>query len=49
MVVIEEVVTQQPPQVILVQHDDMVEALAAQGPDEALHVRILPRRPWRRL
>ena len=48
-VVVEEVVAQQATQVVLVQHDDVVEALAAQGPDEAFHVRILPRGPRRRL
>jgi hypothetical protein len=31
----------------LVQHDDVVEALAAEGADEPFHVGILPRRPRR--
>ena len=48
-VVVDEVVAQQATQVGLVQHHDVVEALAAQGADEAFHVRILPRRPRRRL
>jgi hypothetical protein len=48
-VVVDAVGAQQATQMGLVQHDDVVEALAAQGPDEALHVRILPRRPRRRL
>jgi hypothetical protein len=48
-VVVGEVVSQQATQVRVVQHHDVVEALAAQGPDEAFHVRILPRRPRRRL
>jgi hypothetical protein len=45
VVVIEEVVTEQATQMILVQDDDVVEALAAQGPDEAFDVGILPRGP----
>jgi hypothetical protein len=40
VVVIEEVVTEQATQMILVQDDDVIEAVAAQGPDEAFHVRI---------
>jgi hypothetical protein len=49
VVVIEEVVMEQATQMILVQDEDVVETLAAQGPDEAFHVRILPRGPRRRL
>jgi hypothetical protein len=45
LVVVDEVLAQQATQVGLVQHDHMVEALAAQGPDEALDIGILPRRP----
>jgi hypothetical protein len=48
-VVVGEVVSQQATQVGLVQHDHMIEALAAQGPDETFHVRILPRGPRGRL
>jgi hypothetical protein len=48
-VVVGEVVSQQATQVRVVPHHDVVEALAAQGPDEAFHVRILLRRPRRRL
>ena len=48
-VVVEEVVAQQATQVDLVEHDHMVEALAAQGSDEAFHVRILPWGPGGRL
>ena len=47
--VVGKVVSQQATQVGLVQHDHMVEALAAQGPNEAFHVRILPRGPRGRL
>jgi hypothetical protein len=42
-VVVGEVVSQQVTQVRFVLDHTMVEALAAQGPNEALHVRILPR------
>jgi hypothetical protein len=48
-VVVGEVVSPQVTQVRFVQDHDVVEALAAQGPNEALHVRILPRGPGRRL
>jgi hypothetical protein len=48
-VVVGEVVSQQVTQVRFVQDHDVVEALAAQGPHEALHVGILPRGPGRRL
>ena len=48
-VVVEEVVTQQAAQMGFVQHHDVVEALAAEGADEPFRVRILPRRPRRRL
>ena len=43
-VVVEEILAQQPTQVGVVQHHDVVEALAAEGADEPFHVRILPRR-----
>ena len=39
-----EVAAQRP----LVRHDDVIEALAPQGADQALHGRILPRRTRRR-
>jgi hypothetical protein len=45
MVVIEEVVTEQAAEMILVQDDDVMEAVAAQCADKAFHVGILPRRP----
>ena len=41
-VVVGEVVSQQATQLRVVQHHDVVEALAAQGADEPFHVRILP-------
>ena len=31
----------------LIPHDDVIKTLAPQGSDQALHERILPRRPWR--
>ena len=37
--------TEDPPQVPLTQDDDVVETLAAEGPDHSLDVGILPRRP----
>jgi hypothetical protein len=39
-VVVGKVVSQQPTQMGLVEHDHMVEALTAEGSDEAFHVRI---------
>jgi hypothetical protein len=42
-VVVGEIVSQHATQVRFVQHHDVVEALAAEGPDEAFHVRILRR------
>jgi hypothetical protein len=47
--VVGKVVAQQATQVGLVKHHHVVETLAAQGPDEAFHVRILPRGPRRGL
>ena len=43
-VVVAEVLAENPPQVFLPQHDDVVEALAAYGPDQSLDVRALPRK-----
>jgi len=48
-VVVGEIVSQHATQVRFVQHHYVVEALAAEGSDEAFHVRILPRGPRRRL
>jgi hypothetical protein len=45
VVVIEEVVTEQAAQMILVEDEEVIEALPAHGPDKAFHVGILPRRP----
>ena len=47
-VVVGEVRVQQAVEVDFVHHHDVAEALAAQGANEAFHVRILPRRPRRR-
>jgi hypothetical protein len=44
-VVVEEVVTEQATQVGVVQHHRVVEALAAQGPDETFDIGNLPRGP----
>ena len=48
-VVGDKVVAQPATPVGLVEHHHVVETLAAQGPDEAFHVRILPRGPGRGL
>jgi hypothetical protein len=45
MMVILEVISQEPPQMSFVQDDRMIQAFAADTPDEALHVGILPRTP----
>jgi hypothetical protein len=47
--VVGEVVSQQVTQMGFVQHHDVVEILAAEGADEPFDIRILPRRPSRRL
>ena len=46
MVVIEEQ-SKHAPERPLIPHDDVIKTLAPQGSDQALHERILPRRPWR--
>ena len=46
-VVILEVLGQDSVQVIVVQHNHVVQALSAYGADQSLHVRILPRRAGR--
>jgi len=43
-VVVREVLRQHPPQVHLVQHDHMVQAVPAKRADEPFRVRVLPRR-----
>ena len=48
-VVVDEVVAQQATQMGLVEDDDVIEALAAQGADEAFAIGILSRRPRRSL
>ena len=42
-VVVGEVGTQEPAPMGLIENEEVVEALAAEGPDEAFHVGILPR------
>ena len=41
--VVAEVVREDPPEMTLVDHDDVIKALAADGPDEPLYEGILPR------
>jgi energy-coupling factor transporter ATP-binding protein EcfA2 len=48
-VVVDEVPAQQATQMGFVRHHDVVETLAAEGADEPFDIRILPRRPSRRL
>ena len=45
-VVIIQVLIQNPQQVSLVEHDDVMKALASDGADHPLRVRILPGRSW---
>ena len=47
-VVVREVGAEETPQVPFVEHDDVIQALAAKRADDALDVRILPGRPRRR-
>lgn len=47
-VVIVRVVAQEPPQEPFVEHDDVVQALAADRPDKSFNVAILPGRARRR-
>ena len=47
MAVVRDVSAEQSSEVPLVEHDDVVQALAAHRPDHAFHVWILPRRPRR--
>jgi hypothetical protein len=44
--VIPEVIGQNAPQMGLVQHDDVIEHLPTDAPDEPFHIRILPWRAW---
>ena len=43
LLVIGKVAGQEPPQMVLVQHDDMIQTRAANTPDESFDVGILPR------
>jgi hypothetical protein len=47
MIVLVDEPPKQSSQMTLVQHDDVVQQLATQGPDHAFRVWILPRRPSR--
>jgi hypothetical protein len=44
--IIVEILLKEPLEVAFAQHDYMIQALAANTPDEVLHIRILPRTPW---
>jgi hypothetical protein len=44
-IVIGHVGAQEPAEVAFIEHEDVVEALAAQGPDQTFDIGILPRRP----
>ena len=44
--IIVEVFGQEPPQMSRVQDDHVIQAFAANTPDQPLDVRILPRTPW---
>src|SRR5262245_34284699 len=43
--VVREVADQQPPQMLLVEDDRVVQAFAADTPDQPLHIGVLPRTP----
>jgi hypothetical protein len=45
LVIIPKVASQDTPQMLFPQHDDLIETFATDTPNEALHVRILPRTP----
>ena len=47
-VVVLEVLDQETDQMLLSEHDDVIEALATDRADQALGVSVLPRRPWGR-
>jgi hypothetical protein len=46
VMIILEISSQKPPQMALVQDNHVVQAFAADTPDQPLDVRILPRTPW---
>ena len=47
LVIVIEEQSKRAPERPLIPHDDVIKTLAPQGSDQALHERILPRRPWR--
>src|ERR1022692_1934114 len=47
LVIITEVIREPPPQVLLVEHDHVVQTFAAEGADQPLDEGILPGRAWR--
>ena len=47
LVIVIEEPSKHAPERPLIPHDDVIKTLAPQGSDQALHERILPRRPWR--
>src|SRR5215831_3548736 len=48
MLVIRKITLQDAAQRSLISHDEVVQAFATNGADEALHIRILPGAAWRR-
>jgi hypothetical protein len=46
MMVIPEVTSQEPPEMLLVQDDHVVQAFTADTSDQPFDVRVLPRTPW---
>ena len=44
---VRDVGSKHPPEMSLIEDDDMVQTLATHGPDDAFDVGILPRRAWR--
>ena len=47
LMIILKVASHNPSQMVLIQHNDMIQALAADGTDEPLDIGRLPGRPWR--
>jgi hypothetical protein len=46
LVMIAQVIRESPPQVLVVEHDHMVQTFAAEGADQSLDAGILPGRAW---
>ena len=46
-VIIAEIIFEQSAQMVVIENDHMIQALATNVSDHALHVAILPRAPWR--